>query len=190
MDEQSSNKKMITTFGLVTMIITAIFGFGNVSNAYLQMGYGSIIWYALAGICFFFPCGLMMAEYGSTFKDAKGGIYSWLAGWLGNIAFATIMMSALGTFFPSLFTNGQNLFSIIVAIILTWVLTFLVNRGIESATFINSIGTICKIIPLVVFVICVILGFKAKIFTADFWGNVTPVVSAVSSFMPFWKKSI
>ncbi len=72
MDEQSSNKKMITTFGLVTMIITAIFGFGNVSNAYLQMGYGSIIWYALAGICFFFPCGLMMAEYGSAFKDAKG----------------------------------------------------------------------------------------------------------------------
>ena len=61
MEEQSSNKKVITTFGLVTMIITAIFGFGNVSNAYLQMGYGSIIWYALAGICFFFPCGLMMA---------------------------------------------------------------------------------------------------------------------------------
>ena len=38
LDEQSGNtKKMITTFGLVTMIITAIFGFGNVSNAYLQI---------------------------------------------------------------------------------------------------------------------------------------------------------
>ena len=73
------NKKKITTFGLVMMIITAIFGFGNVSNAYAQMGYGSIIWYILAGVCFFFPCGLMMAEYGSAFKDAKGGIYSWLA---------------------------------------------------------------------------------------------------------------
>ena len=92
MDEQSSNKKMITTFGLVTMIITAIFGFGNVSNAYLQMGYGSIIWYALAGICFFFPCGLMMAEYGSAFKDAKGGIYSWLAGSIGE------RMAFIGTF--------------------------------------------------------------------------------------------
>ena len=72
MDNNGSSKK-ITTFGLVTMIITAIFGFGNVSNAYLQMGYGSIIWYALAGILFFFPCGLMMAEYGSAFKEAKGG---------------------------------------------------------------------------------------------------------------------
>ncbi len=37
MDNNGSSKK-ITTFGLVTMIITAIFGFGNVSNAYLQMG--------------------------------------------------------------------------------------------------------------------------------------------------------
>ena len=73
MDENSGKAKKITTIGLVTMIITTIFGFGNVSNAYLQMGYGAIFWYALAGICFFFPCGLMMAEYGSAFKDAKGG---------------------------------------------------------------------------------------------------------------------
>ena len=80
------NKKKITTFGLVMMIITAIFGFGNVSNAYAQMGYGSIIWYILAGVCFFFPCGLMMAEYGSAFKDAKGGIYSWLAESIGERA--------------------------------------------------------------------------------------------------------
>lgn len=80
------DKKKITTFGLVMMIITAIFGFGNVSNAYAQMGYGSIIWYILAGVCFFFPCGLMMAEYGSAFKDAKGGIYSWLAESIGERA--------------------------------------------------------------------------------------------------------
>lgn len=91
MDEQSSNKKMITTFGLVTMIITAIFGFGNVSNAYLQMGYGSIIWYALAGICFFFPCGLMMAEYGSTFKDAKGEFIPGLPAQLVNESLLSVL---------------------------------------------------------------------------------------------------
>ena len=111
------------------------------------------------------------AAFGPLGEFISGWAY-WLSAWLGNIAFATITMSALGTFFPSLFKNGQNLFSIIIAIILTWVLTFLVNQGIESAAFINAIGTVCKIIPLVVFIICVILGFKARIFTADFWGNV------------------
>lgn len=111
------------------------------------------------------------AAFGPLGEFISGWAY-WLSAWLGNIAFATITMSAFGTFFPKVFANGQNLVSIIVAIILTWILTLLVNRGIESAAFINSIGTICKIIPLVVFVICVIIAFKAKMFTADFWGNV------------------
>ncbi|MCH3921435.1 basic amino acid/polyamine antiporter [Limosilactobacillus sp.] len=111
------------------------------------------------------------AAFGPLGEFISGWAY-WLSAWLGNIAFATITMSALGTFFPKVFKNGQNLTSIIIAIILTWILTFLVNQGIESAAFINSIGTICKIVPLIVFVICVILGFKARIFTADFWGNV------------------
>ena len=48
-----------------------------------QMTYAGIIWFILAGICFFFPAGLRMAEYGSAFHDAKGGIYSWLAGSIG-----------------------------------------------------------------------------------------------------------
>ena len=55
MEILEENKKKITTFGLVMMIITAIFGFGNVSNAYAQMGYGSIIWYILAGGMFLLP---------------------------------------------------------------------------------------------------------------------------------------
>lgn len=111
------------------------------------------------------------AAFGPLGEFISGWAY-WLSAWLGNIAFATITMSALGTFFPRIFKNGQNLTSIIIAIIITWILTYLVNQGIESATFINSIGTICKIIPLLVFIICVIIGFKAKMFTADFWGNV------------------
>ena len=50
------------------------------------------------------------AAFGPLGEFISGWAY-WLSAWLGNIAFATIMMSALGTFFPSLFANGQNLFS-------------------------------------------------------------------------------
>ena len=75
-DENTQTKKTITTMSLVLMIITTVYGFGNVSVLYRQMTY--------AGICFFLPAGLMMAEYGSTFHDAKGGIYSWLAGSIGE----------------------------------------------------------------------------------------------------------
>ena len=179
MDDSNSKVKNITTFGLVTMIISTIFGFGNVSNAYLQMGYGSIFWYALAGICFFFPCGLMMAEYGSAFKDAQGGIYSWLAGSIGE------RMAFIGTFvwlaswivwmvstasrvwitFSALFfgkdtTNTWSIFGLsstqtigILGILMILLITFFSSRGMNAIAKIGSLGGIFTIVVNVIFVV-------------------------------------
>lgn len=94
----------------------------------------------------------------------------WLSDWLGNIAIATMMMSALGTFFP-IFGNGQTIVAILFAIVVGWVLTYLVNEGVENATFINTIGTFFKVCPLILFLIFVTISFKAGLFTANFWGN-------------------
>ena len=62
--------------------------------------------------------------------------------------------------------------SIILAIIFCWALTLLVNRGVESASFVNTIGTFFKVIPLFLFIIITIIFFKGHMFTTDFWGNV------------------
>ncbi|GBG93598.1 amino acid permease [Ligilactobacillus salitolerans] len=78
--------KKIRTGGLVMMTFSSIFGFANTTVAYYQMGYASIFWYILAALLFFLPSSLMFAEYGSAFKEAKGGIYSWLAGSIGEKA--------------------------------------------------------------------------------------------------------
>ncbi len=179
MDENSGKAKKITTIGLVTMIITTIFGFGNVSNAYLQMGYGAIFWYALAGICFFFPCGLMMAEYGSAFKDAKGGIYSWLAGSIGE------RMAFIGTFvwlaswivwmvstasrvwitFSALIfgkdtTGSWSLFGLnstqtigLLGVVMILVVTFMSSRGMDAIAKIGSIGGVLTIAVNVIFIV-------------------------------------
>ncbi|WP_125572975.1 glutamate/gamma-aminobutyrate family transporter YjeM [Levilactobacillus huananensis] len=77
-------QKKIKLSNLILMIFTAIYGFANTTVAYDQMGYASIIWYVLAALLFFLPSALMLAEYGSTFKEARGGIYSWLAGSIGE----------------------------------------------------------------------------------------------------------
>lgn len=69
----TEKKKLITTPTLVLMIISTIYGFGNVSIAYAQMSYAGMFWYIIGGICFFFPCCLMMAEYSSAFNEAKRG---------------------------------------------------------------------------------------------------------------------
>lgn len=95
----------------------------------------------------------------------------WLSAWLGNVAFATVLMSSLGYFFPA-FKSGQNFQSIIVASIIAWALTFFVNRGVESAAFLNTIVTVCKLIPLFAFIVIGIFLFKGQMFTAMFWSNI------------------
>lgn len=73
MDSQSSNTK-IKLGALVLMIFSSIFGFSNSLTAFYQMGYASIIWYIVTAVLFFLPSALMFAEYGASFKAARGGI--------------------------------------------------------------------------------------------------------------------
>ncbi|GFZ26955.1 glutamate/gamma-aminobutyrate family transporter YjeM [Lactobacillus corticis] len=78
------NSKKIGLMGLVLMIFSSIFGYSNSLTAFYQMGYSSIIWYAFVAIFYFLPSALMFAEYGASFKSAKGGIFSWLRGSIGE----------------------------------------------------------------------------------------------------------
>lgn len=95
----------------------------------------------------------------------------WLSAWLGNVAFATMLMSTIGYFVP-VFKSGQNIPSIIAASLASWILTYIVNRGVESAALLNAIITICKLIPLFTFIVVAIILFKGHVFTALFWNNV------------------
>lgn len=96
----------------------------------------------------------------------------WLSSWLGNVAFATMLMSSFGYFFPSL-KSGNSISAIIFASIISWALTILVTRGIESAAVINAIVTITKMIPIFAFIVIAIINFKAGIFTSHFWANMS-----------------
>ncbi|ADK14706.1 glutamate/gamma-aminobutyrate family transporter YjeM [Clostridium autoethanogenum] len=74
----TNNLKKLSLVALILMIFTEVFGFANMPRAFLLMGYSSIPWYIISGIAFFIPYAFMMAEFGSAFKDEKGGIYSWM----------------------------------------------------------------------------------------------------------------
>lgn len=165
---------------------TGIFGITNDLSRATAPGPALIGW-AIAGIGFLM---LILSINHLTFAhpEMSSGIFAyagafgpfaefisgwsyWLSAWLGNIAFCTMLMSALGHFFP-LFAGGQNLPSILVAIAVIWIITALIIRGVEEASFLNMIGTICKIVPLILFVIIVAMSFRADVFSQVFWGNV------------------
>jgi amino acid transporter len=60
------------------MIFTSVYGFNNIPRSFYKMGYAAIPWFIFSAIAFFVPFALMVAEFGSAFKDEKGGIYSWM----------------------------------------------------------------------------------------------------------------
>ncbi len=192
------NKKKIKLFGLVMMIFSTIFGFANSTVAYEQMGYGSIMWYILAALFFFLPSALMLAEYGAAFKEAKGGIYSWLAGSVGEkIAFigtfiwlaswviwvvstankVWIPLSAL--LFGKDTTQSWNFLGLgatqtIGLLAIIWILgvTFFSTRGMDFVAKVGSIGGIFTIVLNVIFCVASVV-----IWIADHGALKQPITS-------------
>ena len=95
----------------------------------------------------------------------------WLCQVCGNVGYAVITMDALNYFFPPYFAGGNNLASIVGGSIIIWCFNFLILKGIKQATIINTIGTIVKIVPLVLFILIMFIIFKFSHFDFDFWGE-------------------
>ena len=95
----------------------------------------------------------------------------WLCQICGNVGYAVITMDALNYFFPPYFAGGNTWESILGGSVLIWGFNFLVLRGIKQASFINLIGTITKIVPLVLFILVTMIMFNFSRFEFDFWGE-------------------
>ena len=95
----------------------------------------------------------------------------WLCQVCGNVGYAVITMDALNYFYPGVFAGGNNLASIIGGSIIIWFFNFLVLKGVKQASVINTIGTIIKIVPLLLFVLIMAFLFKIDKFDMDFWGE-------------------
>ncbi len=105
----------------------------------------------------------------------------WLCQICGNVGYAVITMDALNYFFPPHFAGGNNLPSIIGGSILIWGFNFLVLRGMKQASFINTIGTIAKITPLILFIIITMFVFHLDHFDFNFWGENTKSLGGLST---------
>ena len=95
----------------------------------------------------------------------------WLCQVCGNVGYAVITMDALNYFFPPYFAGGNNLASIIGGSVIIWGFNALVLKGIKQATIVNTIGTIVKVVPLVLFILILFFVFKFSQFDLDFWGE-------------------
>lgn len=94
----------------------------------------------------------------------------WIGSCIGNVSYWVLIKSTLGAFFP-IFGEGNTVVAIVVASIGIWLFHFLILRGVQQAAFINTIVTIAKIVPILIFILILLFSFKAELFQTNFWGG-------------------
>ena len=191
MEEAKEGKKGIGLFGLIGMVVSSCIGSGAfaISGQLSQVaspGSALVAW-LIVGLGFL-ALALSLNNLGAARPDLPGifsyaqegfgpfaGFVSgwgyWLSAWLGNVAFATMMMSTVGYFFPA-FLAGNTVPCIAISSVVMWLLTIFVIRGVESASLLNAVVMVCKVASLAVFVLFSVFMFNAGVFTADFWGTL------------------
>ncbi|WP_414054556.1 arginine-ornithine antiporter [Macrococcus equi] len=182
--------KKLSLFALVAMVVGSMIG-GGAFNLIADMGAKSgglsiIIGWIITGIGMI-TLGLSLQNLTRVRPDLDGGIYSyakagfgdymgfnsawgyWFSTLLGNVAYGTLLMTALGHFIP-MFKGGHNVPSIILASILLWSVFVLISRGVKNAALVNMVATVAKLIPIFVFIVTMIVVFNFDTFMTGFYG--------------------
>jgi arginine:ornithine antiporter/lysine permease len=94
----------------------------------------------------------------------------WIGSCIGNVSYWVLIKSTLGAFFP-VFGDGNTVVAIGVASIGIWLFHFLILRGVQQAAFINSIVTVAKVIPILVFLVILFFAFKMDLFSMNLYGG-------------------
>lgn len=190
------SSKKLGVIPLAALVVSAMIGGGIFSlpqNMAQSAGVAAVI---LA----WFVTGVGMYFIANTFRiladarpDATTGIYAyarlgfgrfagfqmawayWLCNIFGNVGFAVLLMDAFNYFFPGRFTGGNNFASIVGGSIVIWLMNYAVLRGMKQASFLNIVGTVFKLVPILLFIVIMIAGFRWSCFTTDMLGNETVV---------------
>lgn len=186
----NQNKKL-GVIALAAVVVSAMIGGGIFSlpqNMAQSASSGAIIAAWIITGCGMFFLANTFRILAETNPEASSGIYSyarmgfgrfagfemawayWLCNIFGNVGYAVLLMDALNYFFPGVFAGGNNLWSILGGSFVIWLMNFAVLKGVKQAAFINIVGTVCKLLPIFIFLIVMLVIFKIKYFATDISG--------------------
>lgn len=189
----SESTQKLSLFALTGMVVGSMVGAG-IFNLPGRFGaatgpFGAIIAWAIAGTGMYMLARVFQALAekrpdidAGVFAYAKAGFGDyvgflsafgyWLGSCLGNVFYWVLIGSTLSRFFPGIFGDGSSVTAIVVSLIGIWAFHFMILRGVEQATFINTVVTVAKIVPLIVAVIGFIVFFNHSQFSENFFGGV------------------
>ncbi|MBQ7403653.1 MAG: amino acid permease [Lentisphaeria bacterium] len=190
----NTQDKKLGVVALAALVVSAMIG-GGIFSLPQNMAQGAAVGAVMLA---WIITGIGMYFLANTFRilsdarpDASTGIYAyarlgfgrfagfqmawgyWLCNIFGNVGYAVLLMDAFDYFFPGTFTGGNNLWSIIGGSCVIWIMNWAVLRGVKQAAFVNIIGTVFKILPILLFILVMLFCFKWHIFSIDMGGNET-----------------
>ena len=166
--------KKVGFIGLTAIVISAMVG-GGIYNLPQSMAVNAsagsqIIAWVITGVGMWFIANTFRI-LSNVRPELKNGIYTyaergfgrfvgflisygyWVCNCITMVAYGILIMSTLNYFFPGVFGDGNNIFSLIGSSIITWLMSLLASRVVRKSAFINIVGTIGKILPVLIFII-------------------------------------
>jgi arginine:ornithine antiporter/lysine permease len=188
----ATNGEKLSRYALTAMVVGSMVGAG-IFNLPGRFGaatgpFGAIIAWAIAGTGMYMLARVFQALAekkpdidSGVFAYAKAGFGDymgflsafgyWLGSCLGNVFYWVLIGSTLGRFFPEIFGDGSTVIAIVVSLAGVWAFHFMILRGVQQATFINTVVTIAKIVPLIVALLIMIVVFNYQQFSENFFGG-------------------
>lgn len=188
-----SLRKKLGLFPLTLLVVGSIVGSGIFSlpqNMAEGAGAGSILIAWVITLFGMFMLTRIFQYLSIRFYKVNDGLYGyvregfgdyigfnaawgyWISAWMSCASYLVILCSALGSFSCfSFFGDGTTFASLIFGLLFLWLVHYFVLRGIYHAFLLNCLVTLAKVIPIGLFIVCVILAFKVTTFKTDFWGS-------------------
>ena len=185
---------------LVAIVFGSVIG-GSIFNIAQNMAHGAALGSVL---CAWGITGIGIGMLVSTFKilakkrpDLTAGIYQyaqvgfgdwwgfnmawgyWLCVILGNVTYAVLLNDSIGAFLPVLNEHGWQ--TVVFGSVLIWLMYYIVTRGIQSASYINTLLSVLKFSCIIFIIIILAVSAKVGMFTLDFWGNLNPELPSVGA---------
>jgi arginine:ornithine antiporter/lysine permease len=189
----TEDEQKLSRFALTGMVVGSMVGAGifNLPGRFATATgpFGAIIAWVIAGTGMYMLARVFQALAekrpdidSGVFAYAKAGFGDylgflsafgyWLGSCLGNVFYWVLIGSTLGRFFPGIFGDGSTAIAIIVSLVGIWSFHFMILRGVDQATFVNTVVTIAKIVPLIVAILAFIFFFNYSQFSENFFGGV------------------
>jgi len=152
-------------FGVATGILGSLIAWGIAGTGMLMLAF---VFQTLAirkptldsGVFIYAKAGF------GDFAGFNSAIGYWASAIAGNTFYWVFMCATVGTFTGS-FGDGDTMLAVAVSSVGIWLFHWLVARGVRNAAVVNQIVTVCKLVPILVFIIVLLYSLDTGVFSKN-----------------------